>query len=261
MNNNTHGDKLPAFMQKQYAFAAHIRDPEKNPLPDDVDDQRMGIYRELFYNNVEGFIASGFPILRQLYDDDSWHLMTRDFFSKHKCKTPYFLEISEEFLQYLENERNCKDDPPFIKELAHYEWVELALSVSEEEIDLTDIDTEGDLLEAVPVLSPLAWLLNYEYDVQHIGPDYQPQQPGEQITTLVVYRDINDEIGFMEINPITAHLIQSLQLNDNQTGLQLLRNIAEQLNHSDPDVVIKGGQQILEQLRSVDILLGTRSPS
>ena len=72
---------------------------------------------------------------------------------------------------------------------------------------------------------------------------------------------LDDEIGFMEINPITAHLIQSLQLNNGQTGLQLLKNIAEQLNHSDPDVVIKGGQQILEQLRDVDILLGTRTSS
>ena len=261
MNNSTPRDNLPDFMQKQYAFAAHIRDPENNPLPDDVDDQRMEIYRELFYNNVEGFIAGGFPILREIYDDESWHAMVRDFFSRHYCQTPYFLEISQEFLEFLENERDNPDDPPFIKELAHYEWVELALSISEENIDSDDIDPQGDLLEQTPVLSPLAWLLNYQYDVQNISPDYQPKQPGEQITTLVVYRDRSDEIGFMDINPITAHLIQSLQLNNDQTGLEILKNIAEQLNHSDPDVVITGGQQILEQLRSVDIISGTRKLS
>jgi len=251
-------DNLPEFMRKQYEFAAHIRNPEVNNKPDDVEDRRMAIYRDLFYNNVEGFIASGFPILRELYDDEDWHAMVRDFFARHACETPYFLEISQEFLSYLQNERDNPDDPAFINELAHYEWIELALSVDEDEIPEQGINPDGDFLEGKPVLSPLAWLLSYQFDVQHIGPDYQPQQPPEQATNLVVYRDRNDEIGFMEVNPMTAHLIQSLQIDESLTGKSLLENIAQQLNHSDPDVVIKGGLQIMEQLRDADILLGTR---
>ena len=57
-------------MQQQYEFAAHIRDPEHKPAPDDIEDRRMGIYRELFYNNVEGFLSNSFPVLRKLMDDD-----------------------------------------------------------------------------------------------------------------------------------------------------------------------------------------------
>ena len=34
-------------------------------------------------------------------------------------------------------------DPPFLAELAHYEWVELALMVAEETIDLDSIDPNG----------------------------------------------------------------------------------------------------------------------
>ena len=44
--------ELPEFQQKQYAFAAHIRDPENNPAPSGVEDRRMAIYRELFFNNL-----------------------------------------------------------------------------------------------------------------------------------------------------------------------------------------------------------------
>ena len=106
-------------------------------------------HRELFYNNVEGFISSGFPVLRELLDDKTWHAMVRDFFSRHRCKTPYFLEISAEFLDYLENERDTSDDPPFIKELAHYEWAELALTVAEQEIDETGIEDIDDFKKAV----------------------------------------------------------------------------------------------------------------
>ena len=259
MDSKVYRDKQPDFIRKQFEFTAHIRNPDINSKPDDIEDRRMGIYRELFYNNVEGFISSGFPILREIFDDTTWHAMVRDFFSRHHCKTPYFLEISEEFLDYLENERDSKDDPAFIKELAHYEWVEMALSVADQEIDDTGIDPQGDFLRNIPVVSPLAWLLSYQFDVQHIGPDYQPSSPPEQITTLIVYRDRNDQIGFMEVNPVTAHMIQSLQLNPDQTGEQLLTNIAQELNHSDPSVVIEGGVQIMEQLRLADILLGTRT--
>jgi len=258
MNSNAHKNDLPEFMRKQYEFAAHIRNPDTNNKPDDVEDRRMAIYRDLFYNNVEGFIASGFPILRELYNDTDWHAMVRDFFARHHCETPYFLEISQEFLAYLENERDSSNDPAFINELAHYEWVELALSVDEKEIPVDGIDPDGDLLKGKPVISPLAWLLSYQYDVQHIGPDYQPEHAPEQITTLIVYRDRNDEIGFLEVNPMTAHLVQTLQLDETLTGQTLLENIAQQLNHSDPDVVIKGGLQIMEQLRDTDILLGSR---
>ena len=71
---------------------------EHQPAPDDVEDRRMAIYRELFYNNVEGFLSNSFPVLRKLHDDDRWHAMVRDFFSQHLAQTPLFLEIPREFL-------------------------------------------------------------------------------------------------------------------------------------------------------------------
>ena len=37
----------PDFQVKQYAFAAHIRDPESNPAPDDIEDQNKGIAVDL----------------------------------------------------------------------------------------------------------------------------------------------------------------------------------------------------------------------
>ena len=118
-----------SFMETQYQFANAIRDPDNNPAPDNIEQRRMTIYQELFYNNIEGFIANGFPVLREITPDQTWHSMIRDFMIKHRCKTPLFHEIAREFLAYLDNERSSKNDPIFINELAHYEWVELALSV------------------------------------------------------------------------------------------------------------------------------------
>ncbi len=122
------------FKAKQLEFASYIRDPENNPAPADVKQQRMDMYRELFFNNIEGFLSANFPVLRKILDGSRWIELVQDFYAKHPCKSPYFSEIPEEFLEYLQNERNNADDLPFMFELAHYEWVEMALSISKEEV-------------------------------------------------------------------------------------------------------------------------------
>ncbi|HHJ16353.1 MAG TPA: DUF2063 domain-containing protein [Gammaproteobacteria bacterium] len=248
----------PAFIQRQYEFAAHIRNPDRNPAPAGIEDRRMGIYRELFYNNVESFLANGFPVLHELMDDSDWHALARDFFASHHSHSPLFMEIPREFLNYLEQERGERaGDFPFLYELAHYEWVELALSIAENDDDLAAA-TQGDLLDGQPVLSPLAWPLNYRYPVHRIGPDFIPAPADEQNTYLLVYRGSDDEVGFIELNPVSARLFALLQETPAPSGRQALRQIAEELQHPDPDVVIAGGAHILDEWRQRGIVLGTQ---
>jgi len=262
MTNKTKTSRMetsPEFTRRQYEFAAHIRDPEHQPAPVGIEDRRMAIYRELFYNNVEGFLSNTFPVLRELLDDEPWHAMARDFFAHHRSQTPLFLEIPREFLAWLKNERAGQaDDLPFLHELAHYEWVELALSISEETIAGEGIDPEGDFLTGIPVLSPLAWHLSYRYPVHTIGPDFQPDKPGKTATSIVVYRNREDEVGFMEINPVTKRLLELVSENDTESGEQLLNRIAAEMSHPQPDIVVNGGMDILKGLAQKDIILGTR---
>ena len=247
-----------AFVQQQYAFAAHIRDPQTNPAPADIEDRRMGIYRELFFNNIEGFLTSSFPVLKQLFDEHSWQALARDFLIRHRCHSPLFLEIPREFLAYLEHERGAREgDPPFMLELAHYEWVELALSITENE-ETGEVDPHGDLLSGQPVLSTLAWPLTYRYPVHKIGPDFRPEQPGEQPVYLLVYRDREDEVGFIELNVVSARLFALLQEHPDRSGLLLLQQIAEELQHPHPDAVIEGGRAILEHWLGLGIVRGVR---
>jgi hypothetical protein len=249
------------FKQTQYAFAAHIRDPQQHPCPQDVEDRRMNIYRELFYNNVESFMASSFPVLRKIMDDIQWHALIRDYFSRHKASTPLFPEMPREFLHYLQNEHDPQDNnPPFLLELAHYEWVELALTLADEENHNKQINPNGDLLEQHPVLSSLAWPLQYHYPVHQIGPDYLPDKPADNPTFIIVYRNQNEEIGFLEINPVIARLLQLLTENPTRSGRSVLEQIATEINHTDPEVVVQGGLTILQDLQARNIILGTQTP-
>lgn len=248
----------PSFTQAQYEFAAHIRNPEENPKPADVETRRMKIYNDLFFNNVEDFIASTYPVLKEITPEDEWHKMMRDYFDKHLSRTPLFPEMPREFLKYLETERQNPSDPPFIKELAHYEWIELALMTSDLDSDINwdQIDINGNLLNNQPVMSPLAWSLTYQYPVQQISTNFIPQQPLEQPVYLLIYRDTDDEVHFMELNPVTALLIQLINEDNDLTTRQMLENIATQMNHPDPDVVIDGGYQIIQDLKNRSVILG-----
>jgi hypothetical protein len=234
------------FRDIQYAFTRHMRDPLHEPAPADIEDRRMEIYRGLLYRNVEGFIANSFPVLRKITPDNRWHAMLRDYFKRHQARTPLFPKMPQEFLQYLEQERNDKDDPPFMLELAHYD------------ISWEGVNPGGDLLEGIPVMNPLALPLCYKYPVHTISPEVQPIESPGQPTYIVVYRDRHDKVGFTELNPVSARLLQLLQIDGNRTGRELLQNIADELQHPDPEIVIKGGLDVMQQLRDKDIILGAK---
>ena len=251
--------KIPEFQQKQYAFAAHIRDPEQNPAPAGVEDRRMAIYRDLFFNNLHNLIGSTFPVIKKLHTREKFRSLIRAFMVHHQAQTPYFLEIPREFLAFLENEYELQDDDfPFLIELAHYEWVELALSVSVETNDEKAVDPEGDLLEGIPLPSALAWSFAYQYPVHRISPDFQPTEPGEAPTFLAISRKANDDMDFLELNPVTARLLELIEANEQDSGRELLLKLAQEINYADAEALVAHGAEAMRQMRTAEILLGTK---
>ena len=249
--------EVPEFQKKQYAFAAHIRDPENNPAPSDIEDRRMAVYRELFFNNLLKLLSGTFPVLKKLHTTEKWRSIVRSFMVSHYAQTPYFLEIPREFLDFLENEYNADDtDYPFLLELAHYEWAELALTVSEENNDDLQVDADGDLLEGVPVKSRLAWQFAYRFPVHRISDTFRPDSPDTQPTFLVIHRSADDDLGFMELNPVTARLLEMIDGNDSDTGRALLTALAGEIGYPDADALVQHGKTAMEEMRSANILLG-----
>lgn len=243
------------FQKKQSEFAAYIRDPIHNPCPADVKRQRMETYRELFFNNVDSFLASNFPVLRQILSDTEWFELAQDFFSSHACRSPYFSEIPEEFLDFLQNERNNPNDRPFLLELAHYEWVEMALSIAREQIEPPPADFDDDLPNRLIAVSPLAWPLAYQFPVQRISPHFIPDQAPDQPTYLVVYRDFEDEVHFLQINAMTFTLLQKIQEQGKAETVLFLEQFATELGHPNPAVVVEGGLQILHEMAGKGIIV------
>jgi hypothetical protein len=251
-------DGMPlAHLQRQ--FGAHIRDPQRHPAPDGIEDRRMGIYRDLLYRNIEGFIASAFPVLHSILSDDRWHAMVRDFMANYRCDTPYFLEISQEFIAYLQQSQSDSPAPPYLIELAHYEWVELALDVAEAEPDWSKIDVNGDLLAGRIVVSPNAWSLAYNYPVHQIGPGWQQTDRLQSKTYLLVYRNSEEAVKFMELNAVTARLLELVVGNEAATGQQVLEQLAREMGRECDIAFINTGSETLAKLHARGIVMGVRA--
>ena len=233
-----------SFQESQLTMARYLRDPGHQPPPSGVEARRLKIYEELIYNNIEGFISGGFPVLRSLYNEAEWQGLVRAFINQHRCQTPYFLQISEEFLEFLVNNFEARPcDPPFIAELAHYEWVELALDVSEEEAPSAAVVT--DVLGIVPRLSPLAWPLSYQFPVHRIGPGFKPTEAAQPVY-LLVYRTNEDDVRFMELNVTTARLLEMIRVNDGATARDLLARLAGELDMAEDAVLAFGAEQLTQ---------------
>lgn len=246
------------FRQLQRDFAAHLRDPLQTPAPDGIEDRRLAIYRDLFFNNIRGLLANNFPVLHEILGDERWTLLTRNFYREHVSRSPHFPEVPQEFLAWLENEfENDGSWPAFMQELAHYEWIELAVAIDPAELDQENFSAGGNLLEEVPVISPATCVLAYNWPVHRLGPDYQPETPGEP-TFLVVYRRGNDEVGFLEVNALTARLLEKLQSPGAGTGRELLQAVATEITHPDPAALLRAGAGLLQELEANGIILGTR---
>ena len=245
------------FQTLQRRFAAHLRNPQNHSAPGDIEERRLDIYRTLFFNNVNGFIIQGFPVLYSILDAQRWQRLVRTFFDQHACQTPYFLEIPQEFVTFLASGQGLEEgDPPFLLELAHYEWMELVLDASTEQFPTTGFHPEGDLLRAIPQLSPLHVVLSYQYPVHEICVEFQPQTPLSQPLWLLVYRDRADQVRFMEINAPTARLLQLIEENPDNTGFQVVGQLAEELQFADVEKLAAFARDILLQMHQRDILIG-----
>ena len=219
----------------------------------------MDIYVELLFNNADEQLSTNFPVLRQITRQDHWSGIVRDFMRRHRSRTPLFTEVGQEFLAYLRDEREPSDaDWPFMLELAHYEYVELAVAINPSDESRLSVDPNGDLITGQPVIAPTAWNLTYTWPVHQIGPDHLPEVPPAGPTHLVVYRDRLDEVHFLEINVVTQRLLQLLKEHPGSSGLDVLETIADELGHVERDSVLRGGADLLEELRERNIILGTR---
>ncbi len=250
---------MMAFQTIQLQFLAHLRNHENQPLPNGFAEQGSAVYVDLLYNKFNDSLELCFPITHEILGEEVWRCLLKAFIAEHCCTSPYYRQIPDEFIRYLQTERSNETDPPFLLELAHFEWAELVLSVTEAEPIRTF--TPGivtDWLQYRPLFVPVFELLHYTYPVQHINANYQPTIPSEQATHILGFRDRDDVVQFIELQPATTQLLEILKSTGCTVGAAI-EQIAAELDHPEPTAMFSFGIETMIHLMQQGAILAART--
>lgn len=278
----------PETLRRQQLALAHwIRDPAANAPPPGIEPHRLRVYRELIRNTIEGLLASQFPVIRRLRGDAFWNALVDGFIREHRARTPLFPEVGQEFVTWLsvriqDQQDDCSEAgrsedrprahalgavdvgdrpggiglPAFLPELAHYEWAELGIALSDALEDVESIDPDGDLMNGVPVLSPQAWPLAYAWPVDRIRPDHQPEQPPADPTLLLLQRTAGHAVKFARLDPLGYALLEQIR-SAPATGTDIVRRLADAWGLlAEP--LLAPAQAMLTSMHERGVVLGTR---
>ncbi len=251
-------DPSDALRARLLAFAHHVREPGAHAPPPGIEERRLRVYRELFLSSIGGLLAGNFPVLRRTLADDAWQALVRAFYTGHRCTTPLFTEVAREFVDWLSTrDAAATGDPPWLAELAHYEWVELALQISE--ADAPDIVGAAHVgaAHAGLALSPLARPLAYTWPVHRIGPAWQPTEVPANPTLLLARRDAGGDVHFSELSPLVFRLLQLLDTGaPPRTAGDALALLAREAGAADDDAFRADGLAMLQRLLDEGTVIG-----
>lgn len=249
------------FQQVQHEFCDWIRQPEQQPLPDQVALSRMQVYRELLFNNVCDFVDRVYPVAQSLLPAQTWQQLKTDFFSFGRCESPFYLDISLHFRDYLsESEHPVLQDYPWLAELLQVEWLELHLDLVEFTWpDLSQIVTAPlmqEMQQTALALSVPIWVLAYQWPVYQwrVGdPISAALAPAPSV--VVAWRDQMDQVRVEPVQPIAAVLLEWLSAATTGLTVQVLSDDLQQtLPQLSPDQIEGWVQHVLDWLQQRHLL-------
>lgn len=235
----------PNFIQIQQAFCAHLRRPTLCQPPENTE-KNIYIYRQVSLYSTESLLEPTFPVLQSILTKEQWKSLIIQFFEDCYVQSPLSSNIPHEFVEFLK--KLSPKQPPFLYELAHYEWVELAVM-----LDNNKILKNQELNLNSLILNPTLKLLTYTYPVHKICVNFQPSQPVEIPIFLAIYRDKNHTVQFMELNAMSAKVLELVHRVTSAD--EVFTNLINALPQLKPETISTHGNALLRQLFESDVLL------
>lgn len=195
---------MTSARDEQLALARAVRDPSVN-YGDQTSESRLrlGVYQQLVFNNIAQFVESAFPVLKSVLADEKWQQLLRDFIVGYRHTSPYFVDISKGFLEFLYNNDVVVNElPPFTRELAHYEWLEIDISIRHAKLPAHNKQTPDRFL-----LSPLTEVVTYCFPVHQISADSAVLDLPAGSHHYCLFRDDEDNVQFSVLTPASALLL------------------------------------------------------
>lgn len=250
------------FQNVQQDFCQWLRDPPSvlSTAVQGVPVDRMQVYRELLFNNVASFIDMVFPVAKSMLKSTVWESLQQEFFARAQCQSPFYLDISKEFLDYQQQaEPAVLADYPWLIELLHVEWMELHVELAEFEQpdsrvllhadDVLTLAENTDMQLSVPV-----WILGYRWPVYDWREGQDLADIQENPGFLLVWRDRQDERCQQLLAPAYALIIDYMLQAGRFSVANLEHGLAAHLTGLGRSEQKKLFEQVLHYLATLQLL-------
>ena len=237
--------------QLQNDFCQSIRNPTYQPNLDAFTVSRLEIYKELVFSNIQSIVEQCFPITQEIVSQEEWLKMVRFFVLHLASNSPYFHHLPKLMIDTL-TKHNYAWSAPYIRELMHYEWLELYVDLLDlQEDKVVIVDSQSHLTTPL-TLSKLAVIASYEYPVDRLGMDNI--QVEKESFWVAVYRDEEFDINFTRLNEITFYMLSKFK-HDTPTALEVISDtISRSPNHSE--AIISEAPIVIHEWVNQGLLVG-----
>lgn len=255
----------PNLLKFQQDFGYYLRKQTHDDSDDKMVPERVGrLYQELILNSVVTFPKQCFPICRAILGD-KFDDLCQEFFANYSLHSPYFAEINHDFVGFLEQkieqqtrqkskrQTNKSDDylPKYLDQLAHYEWVELAVDI----LPNSSLKPLFYIDDLALTINPTIENLAYEFAVHEADEDSTDVQEIE--TFLVVYRGLDDGVHSTQINALTHLLVDFMLLCEIEFSnfYQLLETFLPSVGMQLDQTIMDFADELVQDLLQKEILL------
>ncbi len=66
-------------------------------------------------------------------------------------------------------------------------------------------------------------------------------------------------MDFMELNPVTARLLEMIESNTDKSGRELLLDLAREIEYPNADALVTHGLEAMQAMRQAEIIIGSKS--
>ncbi len=228
-------------------FTCNLRQQNASKDIPNINHEQMEVYQNLIYNNINNTLKRAFPVSVSILSKAQWRTLTLGFLADYGSESPCFYDLPKQFVEYI---NTLEELPwPFLHELMHYEWVELDIELSVESERNPDSHVHYMTNNSTRVLV-------YRYPVHQISKDFTPEKPPLNPTFLVVYRNSSFKVLFMEVNLLSAHLLELL-MTAPQSIDQAITTAARNLSLPVNEDLLQNGRALCLSYIDKNILIPT----
>lgn len=237
----------------QYQMATYCKTGEATEIMGAKQD-RLHNYRRLIYNIIDDAIENAYPIARNIIPSEQWQEMVDTFIAEHKCQHPQIMHMPGEFIAFTDEFNYAeKFNIPFLHDLLHFEWVEVLVHTMKDQV-IPDFNEDGNLLTEQLIFSPYFQMIELEYPIHRLRSTSMEDAKG--LYYILVYRQESGTVQYVELNQLTAYLLNSI-LENECTLKKAILPLIENADETTTNNFTANALQFMENLVSMGILKGT----